>query len=313
MIFGRKPSWSSRAFQVGEEGRAALAGARDEAIRMRHDYVGTEHLLLAVASTPEGGAAAVLAALAVDPVEVRRRVEEVVQRGRASGTPDALPYTSRAKRVLEFAMAEAHEMKHRVIGPEHLLLGLIREEKGVGSEVLRSLGATLEAARAEAARLGSAAPGPAGRGGAEAGPALEVRIDDASPLSIYEQVVSQVREAVATRRIGPGDRLPTVRRLADRLDVAPGTVARAYGELERLGVVVTEGARGTRVAPREEPSLPEGARPETLAGLLRPVAVAAFHLGASARELRGALEEAMRGIFAEEPKPEPGEEAGGAG
>jgi DNA-binding transcriptional regulator YhcF (GntR family) len=97
----------------------------------------------------------------------------------------------------------------------------------------------------------------------------------------------------------PGDRLPTVRHLADKLDIAPGTVARAYGELERLGVVVTEGARGTRVAQRERPPMPASERPQTLVGLLRPVAVAGFHLGASAPELRAALEDAMKDIFPE--------------
>jgi DNA-binding transcriptional regulator YhcF (GntR family) len=73
-------------------------------------------------------------------------------------------------------------------------------------------------------------------------------------------------------------------------------VARAYSELEREGVVVTEGARGTRVAERAGSGAPLQ-RPETLAGLLRPVAVAAFHLGADADELRAALEVAMTGIF----------------
>ncbi len=111
--------------------------------------------------------------------------------------------------------------------------------------------------------------------------------------------MAQVQEAVATGRLQPGERLPPVRRLADQLDIAPGTVARAYGELERLGMVVTEGARGTRVAERKQNPLPEAERPDTLVGLLRPVAVAAFHLGATAAELRTALEEAMRDIFGE--------------
>jgi DNA-binding transcriptional regulator YhcF (GntR family) len=87
-----------------------------------------------------------------------------------------------------------------------------------------------------------------------------------------------------------------VRQLADELDIAPGTVARAYSELERRGVVVTDGARGTRVAERERPPAPD--RPETLTGLLRPVAVAAYHMGATAQELRAALERAMHGILA---------------
>ncbi|CAN5246254.1 hypothetical protein BH20GEM2_BH20GEM2_09360 [soil metagenome] len=88
-----------------------------------------------------------------------------------------------------------------------------------------------------------------------------------------------------------------MRRLADDLDIAPGTVARAYSELEGLGVVVTAGARGTRVAETTGNGIAAGERPETLTGLLRPVAVAAFHLGADAQELRDALEVAMTDIF----------------
>jgi DNA-binding transcriptional regulator YhcF (GntR family) len=122
------------------------------------------------------------------------------------------------------------------------------------------------------------------------------RIDDGSDRSIYEQIIAQVTEAVATGELRPGVRLPTVRQMADDLDVAPGTVARAYTELERQGIVVTERARGTRVADRSASG--QGSfEPETLTGLLRPVVVAAFHLGANAAELRAALEEAMRGIF----------------
>jgi DNA-binding transcriptional regulator YhcF (GntR family) len=123
-----------------------------------------------------------------------------------------------------------------------------------------------------------------------------VTIDDRSDRSIYEQIIAQVQEAVATGALRTGDRLQPVRRLADDLDIAPGTVARAYTELERLKVVVTEGARGTRIAERVSQQA-KSERPDTLAGLLRPVAVAAFHMGASASELRSALDEAMKGIY----------------
>ncbi len=134
--------------------------------------------------------------------------------------------------------------------------------------------------------------------GGRAGEPL-VTLDDGSDRSIYERIVGQIQERVAVGALEPGDRLPTVRRMADRLDIAPGTVARAYGELERLGLVVTEGARGTRVAERARSSVPDRERADTLAGLLRPVAVAAFHLGASAGELRAALNEAVGDIFRE--------------
>src|SRR4029078_3444010 len=106
---------------------------------------------------------------------------------------------------------------------------------------------------------------------------FQFRIDDASDKSIYEQIIGQVQEGVATGALRPGDRLQPVRQLADELDIAPGTVARAYSELERLGVGVTEGARGTRIAERNDKANVD--RLEQLVGLLRPIAVAAFHLG----------------------------------
>ena len=128
---------------------------------------------------------------------------------------------------------------------------------------------------------------------------LRITLDDASNCSIYEQIVQQVQEAVATGTLRSGERLPTVRQLADQLDIAPGTVSRSYSELERLGLVVTEGSKGTRVAERPGRGAPEDERMQTLTGLLRPVAVAGFHLGGTAAELRDALEAAMRDIFGE--------------
>ena len=171
---------------------------------------------------------------------------------------------------------------------------LLREEKGIAAEVLNGLGLTLRAAREEVERL-FGAPGAVSEMAETL--SFSVQIDDTSDLSIYEQIIAQIQEGVATGRLNPGDRLPPVRRLADELDIAPGTVARAYSELEKRGAVVTEGARGTRIAERSTPPVPEEERPDTLVGLLRPVAVAAYHLGATAAELRTALEEAMRGIF----------------
>jgi|GEM_PF-2985246 len=87
---------------------------------------------------------------------------------------------------------------------------------------------------------------------------------------------------MATGLLQPGERVPTVRHLADSLEIAPGTVARAYRELERRGAVVTDGARGTTVARRPAPPAPEAARKLSLVALLRPVAVEAFHQGFTA-------------------------------
>ncbi|NNG15460.1 MAG: ATP-dependent Clp protease ATP-binding subunit, partial [Gemmatimonadales bacterium] len=141
--------------------RKVLAMAREEAIRLQHDYVGTEHILLGLIREGEGVAAAVLMNLNVDLDQVQERTEEQVRKGKAGATMGELPYTSRAKKVLEFAVAEAREMSHSYVGTEHLLLGLLREEKGVAAQVLESLGVTLEQARDQTLKLlGTDMPSP---------------------------------------------------------------------------------------------------------------------------------------------------------
>src|SRR5690606_10638542 len=133
--------------------RKVLAMAREEALRLQHDYVGTEHILLGLIREGEGVAATVLTNLSVDLEQVQERIEESVRRGKATIALGELPYTSRAKKVLEFAMAEARELNHSYVGTEHLLLGLLREEKGIAAEVLNQLGVTLEEARRQTLKL----------------------------------------------------------------------------------------------------------------------------------------------------------------
>ncbi|MCJ7627957.1 MAG: ATP-dependent Clp protease ATP-binding subunit [Longimicrobiales bacterium] len=148
--------------------RKVLAMAREEAIRLQHDYGGTEHILLGLIREGEGVAAAVLMKLTVDLDAIHEEVEQSVRKGKATIALGELPYTSRAKKVLEYAMAEAREMSHSYVGTEHLLLGLLREEKGIAAQVLNSLGVSLEEARAETLKiLGSdvGPPEPAGIGG----------------------------------------------------------------------------------------------------------------------------------------------------
>jgi ATP-dependent Clp protease ATP-binding subunit ClpC len=128
--------------------------AREEAARLHHEYVGTEHILLGLIREGEGVAAAVLQNLNVDLEEIQQKIEETVKKGKAAAAtgPD-LPYTSRAKKVLELAMTEARELNHSYVGTEHLLLGLLREEKGIAAQVLTDAGVNLEQSRAETLRL----------------------------------------------------------------------------------------------------------------------------------------------------------------
>src|ERR1044072_2248340 len=122
-------------YNFTERVRKLLAMAREVASRLHHEYVGTEHILLGLIREGEGVAAAVLQNLSVDLDEIQQKIEERVKKGKAAAAtgPD-LPYTSRAKKVLELAMGEARDLSHGYVGTEHLLLGLLREEKGIAAQ-----------------------------------------------------------------------------------------------------------------------------------------------------------------------------------
>lgn len=139
-------------YNFTERVRKVLAMAREEAAELRHANVGTEHILLALVHEGEGCACAVLENLGLDLDQVRENVLQSVKPGDTPTGPD-LPYNSRAKKVLELSMSEARELNHSFVGTEHLLLGLLREMKGVAAQVLDHLGCTLEAARTETLRI----------------------------------------------------------------------------------------------------------------------------------------------------------------
>jgi ATP-dependent Clp protease ATP-binding subunit ClpC len=141
-------------YNFTERTRKVLMLAREEAARLGHEYVGTEHILLGLIRQGEGVGATVLQNLNAELDEIQQRIEETVKKGKAAQTagPD-LPYTSRAKKVLELAMDEARTLRHSYVGTEHLLLGLLAEAKGIAVQVLGSFGVTLERARAEVRRI----------------------------------------------------------------------------------------------------------------------------------------------------------------
>lgn len=274
--------------------RRAISRAREEAAYLRHNRVGSEHLLLALLSSGDATTLRLLDHCGISAADVRQAIEAAVQPGHSRAAPagrSELLYTQSAMELLEDMMWRARSAESSVILSEHILSALVQEGRGLAGAVLRQLGVTAEVLRSMADE--TSIP-PSQR--------FEVEIDNVSDQSIYEQIVAQVQEGIATGELQPGERLPPVRGLADRLNIAPGTVARAYNELERLGLVITQGARGTRVADRRKQTTSLAGRLETLVGLLRPVAVAAFHMGASAEELRRALEEAMKDILGNGPE-----------
>ena len=164
-------------YNFTERVRKVLAMAREEAARLHHEYVGTEHILLGLIREGEGVAAAVLQNLSVDLDEIQQKIEDTVKKGKAAqATGPDLPYTSRAKKVLELAMGEARELNHSYVGTEHLLLGLLREEKGIAAQVLTDAGVNLDAARAETLRLlGTEMPQQGGTSSATGGPPSPVQ------------------------------------------------------------------------------------------------------------------------------------------
>ncbi|MGC8878341.1 MAG: ATP-dependent Clp protease ATP-binding subunit [Anaerolineae bacterium] len=132
--------------------RRVLTAAQEEAIRLNHNYIGTEHLLLGLVREENGVAVRVLRELNVDPQQVREMIERTVGRGQRA-IQGKLSLTPRTKRVIELAVDEARRMGHHYIGTEHLLLGIVREGEGVAVEILRSLGVNLEAVRAQTAKV----------------------------------------------------------------------------------------------------------------------------------------------------------------
>ena len=130
-----------------ERGRKVIIYAKEEAEKRQNDYLGTEHLLLAVLREEDGLPVAILKRMGVTREEVRMEVHRKLPQGTDLMTFDDIPFTPRAKKVLELAVEEARLLGHNYIGSEHILLGLIREEEGIGGKILRNIGANLLGAR----------------------------------------------------------------------------------------------------------------------------------------------------------------------
>jgi hypothetical protein len=135
-----------------DRARRVVVLSQEEARLLNHNYIGTEHILLGLIHEGEGVAAQALETLHVSLEVARQRVEEII--GHGGPAPSGhIPFTPRAKKVLELALREALQMGHNYIGTEHILLGLIREAQGVGAQVLVQLGATLDRVRQQIIQL----------------------------------------------------------------------------------------------------------------------------------------------------------------
>ena len=144
-----------------DRARRVVVFAQEEARSLKHNYIGTEHILLGLLREEEGVGARALESLDIHLDAVRARVAEIVGEGQVA--PSAhIPFTPRAKKVLELSLREALQLGHNYIGTEHILLGLIREGEGVAAQVLEMLGADLEGVRGSVLELleGYVAPEP---------------------------------------------------------------------------------------------------------------------------------------------------------
>ncbi|MDG2026422.1 MAG: ATP-dependent Clp protease ATP-binding subunit [Acidimicrobiales bacterium] len=149
-----------------DRARRVVVLAQEEARLLNHNYIGTEHILLGLIHEGEGVAAKALESLGISLEAVRNQVEEIIGQG-GSSPSGHIPFTPRAKKVLELSLREALQLGHNYIGTEHILLGLIREGEGVAAQVLVKLGADLSRVRQQVIQLLSGYSGSGGGGGGE--------------------------------------------------------------------------------------------------------------------------------------------------
>ena len=195
-----------------ERANKVLLLAKEEAVKTTCPYVGTEHLLLGLLLEGESLAARVLGAVGLDPERIRLAASQMVDPPPEASTPDPF-LTSKAKKVLELSVDEAHRMGHSYVGPEHLLLGLIREGEGVAAQILGAYGVDYRKVRAALAHLqggqipaeGQAAPG---TGGSSATPTLDqygrdltvmAREDKLDPVVGREKEIERVIQVLSRR------------------------------------------------------------------------------------------------------------------
>ncbi|CAB4564054.1 unannotated protein [freshwater metagenome] len=148
-----------------DRARRVVVLAQEEARLLNHSYIGTEHILLGLIHEGEGVAAKSLESLSISLEAVRAQVEEIIGQG-GSSPSGHIPFTPRAKKVLELSLREALQLGHNYIGTEHILLGLLREGEGVATQVLVKLGADLGKVRQQVIQLLSGYQGPAAKGDA---------------------------------------------------------------------------------------------------------------------------------------------------
>jgi ATP-dependent Clp protease ATP-binding subunit ClpC len=182
-----------------DRARQVVVLAQDEARMLDHSYVGTEHILLGLVQEGEGVAAKALESLGISLDAVRQQVEEIIGRGQQAPSGH-IPFTPRAKKVLELSLRESLQLGYSYIGTEHILLGLIREGDGVAAQVLVRRGADLNRVRQEVIELLATPPGE------EPEPGAKARLEMVEQrLAAMEQEVGRLRSLLEQHGIDPQD------------------------------------------------------------------------------------------------------------
>jgi ATP-dependent Clp protease ATP-binding subunit ClpA len=228
-----------------DRARRVIPLAQEEAQRLNHNYIGTEHLLLGLLREGDGVAAKALASLGISLEAVRAQVEELIGQGQSAPTGH-IPFTPRAKKVLELSLREALQLGHNYVGTEHILLGLIREGEGVAAQVLARFGADHARLREQVLRLLTG-----GSEGAAAGTRLvrmTVPVDLVDAAEQLAEVRRQKEAAIDEREFDTAaalrdrekqllaDKLRREREWTAGVDVQAVIAEnqRVHGELERL-------------------------------------------------------------------------------
>ena len=180
--------------RFSDRARRAIVHAQEEARLLNHDYIGTEHILLGLLAERAGVAARALDSLNVTLEAAREQVREIVGEGsQEQGQRGHIPFTPRAKKVLELSLREALNLRSEIIGTEHLLLGLIDEGDGVGAQILDRLGAPAETVRERVVELAKTEPDPETEpAGGSAGPAPATL--QARSVRLRMESLSEVRD-----------------------------------------------------------------------------------------------------------------------
>jgi|ERR687892_366276 ATP-dependent Clp protease ATP-binding subunit ClpC len=177
-----------------DRARRVVVLAQEESRMLNHNYIGTEHLLLGLLHEGEGVGAQALESMGISLERVRRQVEEIIGQGQST-PPEHIPFTPRAKKVLELSLRESKQLGHKYLGTEHILLGLVREGEGVAAQVLQKLGADLSAVRQQVIELLAAASTPEGilEKSAQSG----VRQEEASDVPVCPRCRASLQESIA--------------------------------------------------------------------------------------------------------------------